>query len=56
MALEIKYFVLNPTSKNQAHARASTVAMDAYAKAIYHTDPQRALDIWKWIGGEIERG
>lgn len=50
MPLEMKYFVLNPEAKsyNDACARASQAAMDAYANVILETDPVLAEDLTKW--------
>ena len=55
--LELKYFVLKPRSKQKddAHARASRLAMCAYGNAIRHHDPELAQQIIDWAGREERR-
>lgn len=47
--LELKYFVLNPTSDEEMHAIASRLAMRTYAHAIEKFDPELACDLFNWI-------
>lgn len=57
MALEMKYFVLKPASKNgkDKHAMAARVAMRAYAEAIRPTDPELTEELWAWANREEQR-
>lgn len=48
MALEMKYFILKPTSSDPDFARASRVAMLSFAVAIEAKDPQLATDLREW--------
>jgi hypothetical protein len=55
--LEMKYFVLKPragqrTKISKAHARASRMAMRAYAESIEEYDGKLALDLKKWAQTE----
>lgn len=49
MALQMKYFVLNPESSSQYHAKASRLAMLAYADAIQNVDTQMAIELREWV-------
>lgn len=55
MALEMKYFVLSPESKDTGHALASCAAMYAYADAIALSDPQRAYEIRCWANNSLAK-
>ena len=48
MALELKYFVLKPTSSDPRHACASRQALLAYADSIREYDPTLADDLQEW--------
>jgi len=48
MALQLKYFVLNP-NKDNPYGEASRKALDQYARAINHHDPELAQDIEEWV-------
>lgn len=51
MALDMKYFVLNPHG-NDGHAKASRAAMNAYAAVIRAEDPERADALREWAERE----
>lgn len=55
MALEMKYFVLNPRSKvkDDSYAEASREAMIWYAGVIGKTDPQLEQDLRDWVRSEV---
>ena len=55
MALEMKYFVLEPRSKykHDAYAAASRMAIRQYAEGIQNVDPKLAEELRAWA--EIER-
>ena len=48
MSLKLKYFVLNPTSSDEAFAKASRAAMRAFAASIAETDKDLANDLRNW--------
>jgi hypothetical protein len=54
MPLEMKYFVLKPRSKDKGdiYAKASRVAMLAYADEINEHDHDLFLDLTKWVVDE----
>lgn len=54
MALEMKYFILKPKAKtrNDPFAKASQMAMDAYANAIEDTDSKFAEQLREWVEKE----
>lgn len=47
--LEMKYFVLKPTSGDPAHREASRSAIRAYAAAIQNAQPQFSRDLFAWV-------
>lgn len=53
--LEMKYFVLNPQSKtvDDPYARASRIAMEAYAKEIRDINPELSFALSDWINREL---
>lgn len=55
--LQMKYFVLKPSSKDvgNVYASASRVAMRAYADHIESTDPKLASELREWVY-EARRG
>ena len=57
MALEMKYFVLNPRSKkiDDEFAEASRKAMRAYARHIYKQDQELAESLEKWANTEADK-
>jgi hypothetical protein len=48
--LKLKYFVLNPSSSDKAYAKASRVAIKAFARAIRPGNPALADDLESWAG------
>jgi len=50
--LKMKYFVLNPTSSDKAHAEASKEGMRAYATTIERSDPERSKEVRAWADKE----
>ena len=57
MGLEMKYFVLKPTSKipGDKYAEASREAMRTYAYYISSENPQLANDLRRWVNKESEK-
>ena len=57
MALEMKYFVLKPRSKEigDIHAKASRLALEEYARIIRDEDPSLADSIREWVLDETVR-
>ena len=49
MGLKLKYFVLKPDVDDGPHARASRMAIIAYAKSISTTDEELARDLNSWV-------
>lgn len=49
--LQMKYFVLKPNG-NDRYARASRVAMRAYARSIDRENPELALQLEEWAARE----
>ena len=49
--LQMKYFVLKPNGSDR-YARASRVAMRAYARSIDRENPELALQLEEWAGRE----
>lgn len=47
--LQLRYFVLSPTSKDVAHAHASRAAMLHFADVIESSNPKWAADVRKWV-------
>lgn len=47
--LQLKYFVLNPTSSDKDFAQASRVAMEEFAAYISLSNPQLAEDLRRWV-------
>ena len=54
IGLKMKYFVLKPRSKtvNDPYAKASRMALEAYAKAISDVNPCLSLDLLNWANEE----
>lgn len=50
--LKMKYFVLKPEGNSQ-HARASRLAMRAYAAAIKPYDESLSISLYKWSDTEF---
>ena len=52
--LEMKYFVLKPKSKNVSdpYAKASRIALEAYAKAIRDINPILSYELSSWANKE----
>lgn len=48
IGLEMKYFVLSPSSGDREHATASRIAMRAYADSIETSNPILALQLRAW--------
>jgi len=46
--LKLKYFVLKPDGDDE-YAKASRIAMEAYAYEIYPSNPELAKDLLDWI-------
>jgi len=46
--LMMKYFVLNPRSRELTYARASRAAMRTYARMIAHENPEMAAELRAW--------
>ena len=57
MPLEMKYFVLNPRSKQpyDPFALASREAMRMYAMTIESTDPELAKELREWAQEEVRK-
>jgi hypothetical protein len=51
--LQLKYFVLKPRGES-AYARASRIAMRAYAEAIQAHNSSLARDLKMWVEGEAD--
>lgn len=47
--LEMKYFVLNPSSSDAAYAHASRIAMEEFAAVIEPENPMLAEDLRQWV-------
>lgn len=47
--LQLKYFVLNPSSSDDAYADASREAMLTFAKYIKGTNPKLSEDLSQWV-------
>jgi len=47
--LEMKYFVLNPNSKDSHHALASRAAIRVYAMSITAINENLADDLKRWV-------
>lgn len=54
MSLEMKYFVLKPKAKTREdhYAKASQLAMQAYAQAIKKENPSLAEELEIWVTTE----
>ena len=52
--LKMKYFVLKPQSKTvgDLYAKASRIAMEAYAKEIRDINPELSLELSNWANAE----
>ena len=52
--LEMKYFVLKPKSKTvcDLYAKASRIALEAYAKAIRDFNPKLSFELSNWANRE----
>ena len=53
-SLEMKYFVLKPRSKSccDLYAKASRIAIEAYAKAIRDFNPKLSFELSNWANKE----
>lgn len=56
MGIKMKYFVLNPRSKDRfdPYAKASWAAMRAYANHIQYEDHKLATDLREWAERESD--
>lgn len=50
--LTLKYFVLNPSSRDSLHALASRMAMRAYADAIRDENAALSVELREWADRE----
>ena len=57
MALEMKYFILNPRSKSvdDEFVEASRKAMRAYARHIHKQDQELAESLEQWVNTEANK-